>query len=124
MHEVAVQSYGCDVFKKCEIHYFSFSRQHTTAPFPPPTMEHQQKAPPEIQRVAQFLRTGSSGLKVRVGALNGKRLDYFKGRLMFRVCLAYVWLTTFPPSRQISSESSPFTRLRQAQKRPKSHIRD
>lgn len=42
-------------------------------------MEQQQKAPPEIKNVAQFLRSGSSGLKVRVGALSGKRLDYFKG---------------------------------------------
>jgi translocation protein SEC62 len=44
-------------------------------------MEHQVKAPPEIQKVAQFLRGGGSGLKNRVGALNGKRLDYFKGAL-------------------------------------------
>ena len=43
------------------------------------SMEQQQKAPSEIKNVAQFLRSGSSGLKVRVGALNGKRLDYFKG---------------------------------------------
>lgn len=42
-------------------------------------MEQQAKAPAEIQKVAQFLRGGSSGLKNRVGALNGKRLDYFKG---------------------------------------------
>jgi len=42
-------------------------------------MEQQARAPPEIQKTAQFLRGGSSGLKNRVGALNGKRLDYFKG---------------------------------------------
>jgi translocation protein SEC62 len=42
-------------------------------------MEQQAKAPPEIQNVAQFLRSSGSGMKVRVGALNGKRLDYFKG---------------------------------------------
>lgn len=42
-------------------------------------MEQQAKAPPEIKNVAQFLRSGKAGLKVRVGALNGKRLDYFKG---------------------------------------------
>ncbi|KAF9450296.1 hypothetical protein P691DRAFT_774032, partial [Macrolepiota fuliginosa MF-IS2] len=46
-------------------------------------MEQQQKAPPDIKNVAQFLRSGSSGLKVRVGALNGKRLDYFKGASYF-----------------------------------------
>jgi translocation protein SEC62 len=42
-------------------------------------MEQQAKAPPEIQKVALFLRSGGAGMKVRVGALNGKRLDYFKG---------------------------------------------
>ena len=42
-------------------------------------MDHQAKAPPEILKVAQFLRSTTSGLKIRVGAVNGKRLDYFKG---------------------------------------------
>ena len=42
-------------------------------------MEQQIKAPPDIKKVAQFLRGGSAGMKVRVGAMNGKRLDYFKG---------------------------------------------
>jgi len=42
-------------------------------------MEQQLKAPPEIKKVADFLRSGSAGLKIRVGALNGKRVDYFKG---------------------------------------------
>jgi translocation protein SEC62 len=45
-------------------------------------MEQQVKAPPEIKNVAQFLRSGSAGIKIRVGALNGKRLDYFKGALL------------------------------------------
>jgi translocation protein SEC62 len=44
-------------------------------------MEQQLKAPPEIKKTAQFLRGGGAGMKVRVGALNGKRLDYFKGAL-------------------------------------------
>ena len=42
-------------------------------------MEQQLKAPPEVKKIAQFLRGGNSGMKIRVGALNGKRLDYFKG---------------------------------------------
>jgi translocation protein SEC62 len=42
-------------------------------------MEQQAKAPPEIRNVVSFLRSGSAGMKVRVGALNGKRIDYFKG---------------------------------------------
>lgn len=43
-------------------------------------MEQQAKAPEELRKVAQFLRSGSAGIKVRVGALNGKRIDYFKGK--------------------------------------------
>ena len=42
-------------------------------------MEQQAKAPPDIKKIAQFLRGGGAGMKIRVGALNGKRLDYFKG---------------------------------------------
>ena len=41
--------------------------------------QQQQKAPADIKQVAQFLRSGSAGVKVRVGTLNGKRFDYFKG---------------------------------------------
>jgi len=54
-------------------------------------MDHQAKAPPEIQKAAQFLRGASSGLKVRVGAVNGKRLDYFKGALFeLRIVLRHI----------------------------------
>lgn len=42
-------------------------------------MEQQQKAAPDVKKVAEFLRSGGAGLKIRVGALNGKRVDYFKG---------------------------------------------
>jgi len=51
-------------------------------------MEQQLKAPPEIKNVAQFLRSGGSGLKARVGALNGKRLDYFKGKSAVKALLS------------------------------------
>jgi len=44
------------------------------------TTEMQSRAPPELQKVVSFLRSGKAGLKVRVGALNGKRIDYFKGK--------------------------------------------
>ena len=43
-------------------------------------MEQQSTAPPEIRNVVNFLRGSSSGMKTRVGILNGKRLDYFKGK--------------------------------------------
>ncbi|KAF8633510.1 hypothetical protein AX15_001417 [Amanita polypyramis BW_CC] len=61
-------------------------------------MEQQAKAPPEIKKIAQFLRGGSSGMKVRVGALNGKRLDYFKGKSAVKALLspAYAKLSGVP----------------------------
>jgi translocation protein SEC62 len=43
------------------------------------TLEQQAKAPADLRAVAQFLRGSNSGMKIRVGALNGKRVDYFKG---------------------------------------------
>jgi translocation protein SEC62 len=53
-------------------------------------MEQQTKAPPEIQKAALFLRSSGAGIKVRVGAMNGKRLDYFKG-LFSPVCFNKTW---------------------------------
>ena len=45
-------------------------------------MEQQQaRAPQEVRNVAKFLRSGAAGMKTRVGVLNGKRMDYFKGSL-------------------------------------------
>jgi translocation protein SEC62 len=46
------------------------------------TSDLQKRASPEIRNVVSFLRSGKAGVKVRVGALNGKRLDYFKGRML------------------------------------------
>jgi translocation protein SEC62 len=43
------------------------------------TAEQQQKASQELRNVMNFLRSGKAGLKNRVGILNGKRVDYFKG---------------------------------------------
>ena len=43
------------------------------------TLEQQAKAPSDLRNVVQFLRGSNSGMKIRVGALNGKRVDYFKG---------------------------------------------
>jgi translocation protein SEC62 len=44
------------------------------------TKELQLKAPQEMRNVVNFLRSSKAGLKNRVGVLNGKRIDYFKGR--------------------------------------------
>ncbi|RPD61440.1 translocation protein [Lentinus tigrinus ALCF2SS1-6] len=43
-------------------------------------MEQQSKAPQDIRNVVNFLRSSAAGMKVRVGVLNGKRIDYFKGK--------------------------------------------
>ena len=61
----------------CLFSYYEL--EHSSSSASSFAMEQQLKAPPEIKKVAQFLRGGSSGMKVRVGAMNGKRLDYFKG---------------------------------------------
>jgi translocation protein SEC62 len=45
------------------------------------TNEQQQKASQEIRNVVNFLRSSKAGLKNRVGVLNGKRVDYFKGMM-------------------------------------------
>ncbi|TFL01660.1 translocation protein [Pterulicium gracile] len=51
-------------------------------------MEQQAKAPPEIKATAEFLRSGKAGIKIRVGALNGKRMDYFKGSSAIKALLS------------------------------------
>lgn len=43
------------------------------------TVEQQAKAPADLRNVISFLRSGKAGIKIRVGVLNGKRIDYFKG---------------------------------------------
>ena len=42
-------------------------------------MEQQAKAPQDLRNVVDFLRSSKAGMKIRVGVLNGKRIDYFKG---------------------------------------------
>ena len=42
-------------------------------------VEAQSKAPQDIRNVVNFLRSSKAGIKVRMGALNGKRTEYFKG---------------------------------------------
>ncbi|GAA5989440.1 hypothetical protein JCM10908_000475 [Rhodotorula pacifica] len=41
--------------------------------------DNHQRAPPELKRVVDWLRN-KSGIKVKQGALAGKRVDYFKGK--------------------------------------------
>jgi len=52
------------------------------------TADTQAKAPQDIRNVVQFLRSSKSGMKIRVGALNGKRVDYFKGKSAVKALLS------------------------------------
>ncbi|KAJ3727994.1 translocation protein [Lentinula guzmanii] len=74
------------------------------------SMEQQAKAPPDMKKVAQFLRSGSAGVKVRVGALNGKRIDYFKGKSAVKALLspAYAKQKNMP---KITTETEALTVL-------------
>ncbi|KAG8742196.1 Translocation protein S62 [Ceratobasidium sp. 414] len=51
-------------------------------------MENQQNIPKELLDVVNFLRSSSSGIKTRVGALGGKRHDYFKGKAAVKAILS------------------------------------
>ncbi|EST05637.1 Translocation protein Sec62 [Kalmanozyma brasiliensis GHG001] len=63
----------------------------------PISQEHQSSAPPPARNVVNFLRN-KAGLKTRVGALNGKRVDYFKGSSAVKALLspAYAKLKDVP----------------------------
>jgi len=51
-------------------------------------MEQQQaNAPPPVRNLVNFLRT-KAGIKTKVGVLNGKRLDYFKGKSAIKALLS------------------------------------
>ncbi|KAH9973857.1 translocation protein Sec62-domain-containing protein [Lactifluus volemus] len=52
------------------------------------TTEQQQKAPQDLRNVVNFLRSSKAGLKNRVGVLNGKRVDYFKGKSAIKAVLS------------------------------------
>ena len=48
-------------------------------------MEQQSKAPQDVRNVVDFLRSSKAGMHIRIGILNGKRVDYFKGTSAFRL---------------------------------------
>jgi len=50
-------------------------------------MEQQKEAPPEVRAVVQYLRSSKACIKTRVGVLNGKRVDYFKGKAAVKALL-------------------------------------
>jgi len=57
----------------------------------------QAKAPSEVRTVINFLRT-KAGMKTKVGVLNGKRQDYFKGKAAIKALTspAYAKLQNVP----------------------------
>jgi len=62
-------------------------------------MEQQTKAPQDLRNVVNYLRSSKAGMKIRVGILNGKRIDYFKGKGAIKALLspAYAKLKNVPP---------------------------
>jgi len=70
------------------------------------TTEQQQKASPEIQNVVNFLRSSKAGLKNRVGVLNGKRIDYFKGRSAVKALLSPAYAKTKNTPKITSEEEA------------------
>ncbi|KAH9941787.1 translocation protein [Epithele typhae] len=66
-------------------------------------MEQQSKAPQDVRNVVNFLRSSKAGMHIRVGILNGKRIDYFRGKGAVKALLspAYAKLKNVP---KIASE--------------------
>ncbi|GAA5867226.1 hypothetical protein JCM8547_003125 [Rhodosporidiobolus lusitaniae] len=60
-------------------------------------LNNHKKAPPEVQKVVNFLRNSAS-IKVKTGALAGKRHDYFKGKAAIKALRspAYAKLSGVP----------------------------
>jgi len=74
------------------------------------TKEQQQKASQEVRNVVNFLRSSKAGLKNRVGVLNGKRLDYFKGKSAVKALLSPAYAKT-KNTPKITSEAEALTLL-------------
>jgi len=70
-------------------------------------MENQAKAPTHLLKVAQFLRSSKAGMKMRVGILNGKRVDYFKGNAAIKAIMspAYAKYKGVPPQPQTEKDA-------------------
>jgi len=62
-------------------------------------MESQKDAPKELRNVVDFLRSSKSGIKAHPGALNGSRVEYFKGKHAVKALLspAYAKVKAVPP---------------------------
>ncbi|KAG0659065.1 Translocation protein S62 [Rhodotorula mucilaginosa] len=69
--------------------------------------DNHQRAPPELKRVVDWLRN-KSGIKLKQGALGGKRVDYFKGKSAIKALRspAYAKLKGVPALDQTSDEQA------------------
>jgi len=67
-------------------------------------------APQDKRNVVNFLRSGKAGLKNRVGVLNGKRVDYFKGKSAIKALLSPAYAKT-KNTPKITSEAEAQTLL-------------
>jgi len=76
------------------------------------TTEQQSKAPADMVSMIAFLRGTKSGIKNRTGVLNGKRIDYFKGKAAVKALLspAYSSLKNVP---KVTSEAEAIAILQQ-----------
>ncbi|EJD40193.1 translocation protein [Auricularia subglabra TFB-10046 SS5] len=76
-------------------------------------MEQQAAAPPEVRNLINYLRSSKSGIKNRTGVLNGKRIDYFKGKSAVKALLqpAYLKVKNAP---KVGTEDEAIAVLRSA----------
>ncbi|KAI9507589.1 translocation protein [Russula earlei] len=74
------------------------------------TSEQQQNAPQDMLNVVNFLRSSKAGLKNRVGVLNGKRVDYFKGKSAVKALLSPAYAKT-KNTPKVTSEAEAHTLL-------------
>jgi translocation protein SEC62 len=78
-------------------------------------MENQKNIPKELLDVVNFLRSSSAGIKTRVGALGGKRHDYFKGKSL--PLALTIRLTPFAGKAAVKAVLSPaYAKLKHAPK--------
>ncbi|KAM0749559.1 translocation protein [Meredithblackwellia eburnea MCA 4105] len=66
-------------------------------------MENAPKPPPELKLLATWLRSNSQ-IKLKTGVLQGKRIDYFKGKSAIKALLSPAYANLGPKYPKITSE--------------------
>ncbi|KAJ2985993.1 hypothetical protein NUW54_g9945 [Trametes sanguinea] len=82
-------------------------RKFTNKPRSTFAMEQQAKAPQDIRNVVNFLRSSGAGMKIRVGVLNGKRVDYFKGKGAVKALLSPAYQKPQETSQRSTTSKKP-----------------